>query len=289
MLRYKNSLLERILLEKGIDVQAELRLKTGAPGATAKPAMPPKAAPGPTARPAQRLPGGITSKPDAFAMSQRDGAYGVPSPQFQATPTSHVSSPSHAKSPGFGFQGAMSPVGVEQQGGRPQLLPQPRTFNNQTSPPAISMPQTDPTDKPRGARGQRVAAQYYPSPFQKHYDQLGKSLYVTSYCESVKRLELTPFTEQEYDAQADMVDEDHDGSVNASYLPGFTPQSVTSGSHSLSGFNPPPGGDGGGTDFGAANQLLGQYEPMLDADPFGLSASMHFPTPFNYEQNNPRN
>lgn len=186
MLRYKNSLLERILLEKGIDVQAELRLKTGAPGATAKPAMPPKAAPGPTARPAQRLPGGITSKPDAFAMSQRDGAYGVPSPQFQATPTSHVSSPSHAKSPGFGFQGAMSPVGVEQQGGRPQLLPQPRTFNNQTSPPAISMPQTDPTDKPRGARGQRVAAQYYPSPFQKHYDQLGKSLYVTSHCESVK-------------------------------------------------------------------------------------------------------
>ncbi|KAL3250356.1 hypothetical protein ABHI18_011254, partial [Aspergillus niger] len=35
MLRYKNSLLERILLEKGIDVQAELRLKAGAPGAGA--------------------------------------------------------------------------------------------------------------------------------------------------------------------------------------------------------------------------------------------------------------
>jgi hypothetical protein len=31
MLRYKNSLLERILLEKGIDVQAELRLKSGSP------------------------------------------------------------------------------------------------------------------------------------------------------------------------------------------------------------------------------------------------------------------
>ncbi|CAK7217820.1 hypothetical protein SCUCBS95973_003275 [Sporothrix curviconia] len=31
MLRYKNSLLERILLEKGIDVQAELRAKTGSP------------------------------------------------------------------------------------------------------------------------------------------------------------------------------------------------------------------------------------------------------------------
>lgn len=177
MLRYKNSLLERILLEKGIDVQAELRLKTGTPGAAAKPPMPPKAAQGPAgARPAQRHPAGISAKPDAFAISQRDAAYGVSSPQFQATPTSHVSSPSHTKSPGFGFQGAMSPVGVDQQGGRPQLLPQPRTFNNQTSPSAISMPQTDPTDaKPRGPRGQRVAAAYYPSPFQKHYDQLGES------------------------------------------------------------------------------------------------------------------
>jgi hypothetical protein len=108
-------------------------------------------------------------------MSQREGAYGVSSPQFQATPTSHVSSPSHAKSPGFGFQPGMSPV--DQQGaGRPQLLPQPRPFNNQTSPPAISMPQSDPNEpKLRMPRGQqRVAANYYPSPFQKHYDQLGE-------------------------------------------------------------------------------------------------------------------
>ncbi|KGO64045.1 hypothetical protein PITC_012820 [Penicillium italicum] len=268
MLRYKNSLLERILLEKGIDVQAELRLKTGAPGAPPKAnPMPPKAAPSAVgARPNQRHPAGIASKPETFGMSQREGAYGIPSPQFQATPTSHVSSPSHAKSPGFGFQGAMSPVE-----GRPQLLPQPRTFS-QTSPPAISMPHTDPSDakpQPRGAgamgpRGARVAAAaYYPSPFQKHYDQL----------------------EQEYDAQADMVDDDHDGS--AQYVPGFTPQSVTSGSHNMSGFNQPPG-EGTPSDFGNANQLLGQYEPMLDTDPFGLSASMHFPTPFNYEHNNSR-
>lgn len=140
--------------------------------------MPAKPAPGPGApRPVQRHPG-IASKPDAFALGQREGAYAVPSPQFQATPTSHVSPPSHAKSPGFGFQGGISPVGVDQQGtGRPQLLPQPRAFNNQTSPPAISMPQTDPNDSksrlPRGQQ-QRVAATYYPSPFQKHYDQLGK-------------------------------------------------------------------------------------------------------------------
>lgn len=82
-----------------------------------------------------------------------------------------------------------------------------------------------------------------------------------------------------------MVDEDHDGS--ASFVPGFTPQSVPSSSHNMSGFNQPPG-EGTPSDFGNANQLLGQYEPMLDTDPFGLSASMHFPTPFNYEHNNSR-
>lgn len=146
--------------------------------------MPPKAAPSAVgARPNQRHPAGIASKPETFGMSQREGAYGIPSPQFQATPTSHVSSPSHAKSPGFGFQGAMSPVE-----GRPQLLPQPRTFS-QTSPPAISMPQTDSSDaKPQsrgagamGPRGARVAAAaYYPSPFQKHYDQLGKRVLIAS-------------------------------------------------------------------------------------------------------------
>ncbi|KAJ5163586.1 uncharacterized protein N7500_005416 [Penicillium coprophilum] len=257
MLRYKNSLLERILLEKG-RTTPENRGAGRSPKANP---MPPKAAPTAGARPNPRHPAGIASKPETFGMSQREGAYGIPSPQFQATPTSHVSSPSHAKSPGFGFQGAMSPVE-----GRPQLLPQPRTFS-QTSPPAISMPQSEPSDsKPQsrgamGPRGARVAAAaYYPSPFQKHYDQL----------------------EQEYDAQADMVDEDHDGS--ASYVPGFTPQSVTSGSHNMSGFNQPPG-EGTPSDFGNPNQLLGQYEPMLDTDPFGLSASMHFPTPFNYEHN----
>jgi hypothetical protein len=94
--------------------------------------------------------------------------------------------------------------------------------------------------------------------------------------------------EQEYDAQADMVDDDQDGSIHSSFVPGFTPQSVASGSHSLTGFNPPSGGESSAGDFGNANHLLGQYEPMLDNDPFGLSASMHFPTPFNYEQNHPR-
>jgi hypothetical protein len=36
------------------------------------------------------------------------------------------------------------------------------------------------------------------------------------------------------------------------------------------------------------NTLFSPFEPMLDADAFGLSASMHFQTPFSYEQSNLR-
>lgn len=36
--------------------------------------------------------------------------------------------------------------------------------------------------------------------------------------------------------------------------------------------------DGGQVFNGMNNHLFDPYDPMLDADPFGLSASMHFPT-----------
>lgn len=59
------------------------------------------------------------------------------------------------------------------------------------------------------------------------------------------------------------------------------------GTQGLNHFNPhaAEGSNGG---YNNPNHLLGNYEPMLDADPFGLSASMHFQTPFSYEQNNTR-
>ncbi|PLB36123.1 putative bZIP transcription factor [Aspergillus candidus] len=281
MLRYKNSLLERILLEKGIDVQAELRLKTGNPGATA--GKPNPVAPKPSAsleraavnrNTAQRHPTGIAPKGDTFGMSQhREGAYGIPSPQFQATPPSHVSSPSHTKSPGFAYQGAISPVAIDPQQAqqhaqqRTQMLSHSRNVS-QTSPP-ISLGQPDTADlkatMPAQSRAARVASAYYPSPFQKHYDQL----------------------EQEYDAQADLLDEEHE--PTSQYMSGFNPgASVSSlGARGLAQFNP-PASEGSNGAYNNANPLLGNYEPMLDTDPFGLSASMHFQTPFSYEQNGAR-
>lgn len=33
-----------------------------------------------------------------------------------------------------------------------------------------------------------------------------------------------------------------------------------------------------------ANEMIDPNDPMLDADPFGLSASMHYPTSYSFEQ-----
>ncbi|KAL4786174.1 hypothetical protein BJX76DRAFT_134553 [Aspergillus varians] len=285
MLRYKNSLLERILLEKGIDVQAELRLKTGTPNGPS----PGKPSPITTKAPslqqaaisrssAQRHPSGLAPKEPFGVTGPRDGGFGIPSPQFQATPPSHVSSPSHTKSPGYGYQGAMSPAGVDPQSqhARSQMISHSRNIS-QTSPP-MSVGQPEPTDPKStvsanmSSRASRLPSAYYPSPFQKHYDQL----------------------EQEYDAQADMIDDEHESSVGASpFVPGFNhPSSVANASHamnphSMSHYNH-SSGEGVNGAYGNANAILGNYEPMLDTDPFGLSASMHFQTPFSYEQSNAR-
>ena len=35
-------------------------------------------------------------------------------------------------------------------------------------------------------------------------------------------------------------------------------------------------------------QMFDPTDPMLDADPFGLTASMHFPTPFSFQQSSMR-
>ncbi|KAL4810525.1 hypothetical protein BDV18DRAFT_58543 [Aspergillus unguis] len=281
MLRYKNSLLERILLEKGIDVQAELRLKTGAPAGPGKPSpittKPPSLQQAAISRSsAQRHPSGLAPKEPFSVPPSRDGGFGIPSPQFQATPPSHVSSPSHTKSPGYGFQGAISPAGVDPQSqhSRSQMLSHSRNIS-QTSPP-MSVGQPEPAEPKSvasagiGPRPSRLPSAYYPSPFQKHYDQL----------------------EQEYDAQADMIDDEHESPVGASsFVPGYSStSSVPNASHASHGMNPYSHAPGEGVNgaYGNTNAMMGGYESMLDTDPFGLSASMHFPTPFSYEQSNAR-
>ncbi|KAF2231317.1 hypothetical protein EV356DRAFT_295034 [Viridothelium virens] len=316
MLRYKNSLLERILLEKGIDVQAELRTKTGSPNLGPTP-VPPSAS-GPPAQPpmqrallnrhtqAQRNVAGLAPKLERPQIHTRQGV-GVGatsnSPQ-QPTPSSHASSPSgvSVRSPGANPSGGVhSPTSIhlaQQQGQHPQPF---RTHQSQTSQyqplqPAISSSTSYTSPTVSSASGPGAAnvvsgTGLYPSPFQNHYDQL----------------------EQEYDAQADMIDEDATTSSEPPRSAGVGPSSFPrnpghqgSDPHQMGapygmpqqqiippGQPPPPMhhhhihtsvGEAGPT-FGAVNQLYDpSFDPLLDSDPFGLSASMHFPTQYQYEQ-----
>lgn len=126
----------------------------------------------------------MASRTDQFGGSSmpqsRDSVYGIPSPQFQATPQSHVSSPSQTKSPGFAFQGAISPIGMDrqtQQHARPQILPQPKNFAHAAKAMGLHQPGVnDPKSKLPGSVSSRSASAFYPSPFHKPYDQLGRFL-----------------------------------------------------------------------------------------------------------------
>lgn len=108
-------------------------------------------------------------------------------------------------------------------------------------------------------------------------------------------------TEQEYDAQADMLDEDPSdhsagpGPFPAPFQQQIPPQGIQTPLSTQPPLQPPPpkhyqqasaapAAESNGAVFGAMNQLYDPYDPMLDSDPFGLSASMHFPTQFSYEQ-----
>ncbi|KIW96377.1 uncharacterized protein Z519_03446 [Cladophialophora bantiana CBS 173.52] len=279
MLRYKNSLLERILLEKGIDVQAELALK-GSP--TLRPLRAPpitgQASPMQKAmlnrqqqtrhRPTMAPPIQTVNPPSHVGGTRTFAG----SPTAQPTPPSQHSSPSTARSPGFALQGGMTSPATEMATQQHQQQPQGRTippphrgsFLPQPRPQGhlLSGPTTSQAYPPRTQQ-----ETYYSASFQKHYTQLGK------------------LTQQEYDAQADILDDlDGDDVDTDSFIPNFRlPPTTTSASMSMGMQASPPtttsaasdgGGGGGGT--------IDPYDPILDADPFGLTASMHFPNPYPY-------
>ncbi|KAF2765827.1 hypothetical protein EJ03DRAFT_279306 [Teratosphaeria nubilosa] len=331
MLRYKNSLLERILLEKGIDVQAELSIKTGSP----------ILGPGVVA-PAAGLPQPQASQPQLQRTAvqrqhaRRSGQGFLPklapgqtnqdmvfagSPQGHPTPSSHTSSPTNmpTRSPMTMQQGGMTPPmsSVVAQGQAQQFHTYPRssqqppnasfyapqqsstniqrssyppqqTTKCQNVPSAVANPSS--LNSPLSAGHIKVGASaYYPSPFQKHIDQLGK-------------------TEQEYDMQhtrsmLDHSDIDADGphhSANASptqlqgnYPPQFGDHAAgrQEGAHDYYqqgyGVQQPEQTGQAGTGYGVVGQI-DPDDPMLDADPFGLSASMHYPTTYGAMNSGPQ-
>ncbi|EMD90460.1 hypothetical protein COCC4DRAFT_159921 [Bipolaris maydis ATCC 48331] len=309
MLRYKNSLLERILLEKGIDVQAELRAKTGSPnlGAT-RPPLSAHASPNQAPLQQRAMLNRQQQRRSLQGPPKLDASNGLPmiqpdgpiqrSPLTQPTPGSHLSSPAQSatRSPNFIPHGqSVSPnfgpmhsqqQQQQQQQQQPQqsLRPQPPRSNftpmmgaqrpslvtNQPSSNGLSNASTV-GNSGNGVTPNNGPSSFYQTQFTDHMSQLGK------------------LTQQEYEEQADSYD--HDDPSDHSAGPGPFPQQNFPPSNNMPPPMPPSQNppftspaalapnDGGQVFNGMSNNhLFDPYDPMLDADPFGLSASMHFPT-----------
>ncbi|KAJ4420958.1 hypothetical protein N0V82_004000 [Gnomoniopsis sp. IMI 355080] len=267
MLRYKNSLLERILLEKGIDVQAELQAKHGSPnfGPKHMPAMIP---PPPISRTLLNRHGSRRSTSSIAPKIESAGTYN----QLPPLQPQHVSPksqrPPAAPSPTEGAFGGPSPASsdgalrLKQQQQQQQMVPPARMM-----PPAMhQQQQPQMTRMGSGAGGASAAsAPFYQTPqYQSHLQQL----------------------EQEYDA--DIMDEQQgqEGEDGPGPYPGAAYASHASAQQQQQQMSPiattapgqPPQG------MSMANML----DPAMDWDPFGLSASMQFPTSFSFDTSNMR-
>lgn len=89
--------------------------------------------------------------------------------------------------------------------------------------------------------------------------------------------------DQAYDPQGEMLDDTPGENVDH-FVPNYRPSNVSMG---MERQPPPPAQNmvdaGGGQYVGSGNHTFDSYDPILDSDPFGLSASMHFPTPYAYD------
>lgn len=283
----------------GIDVQAELRAKTGSPnlGPTHVPqnlVQPPSIQRSILGRQqnrrsnssiAPKLEPGMTSLPPPIQQQQ----HGFPSPKNRPTPPSHANSPNG--NPAFANQAAVSPAASDAPS-RSSLS----ALKNQMSPLAPMNPATRAHMMSGGPARVGTGAQFYPTPsFQNHVEQLGMLSYPINTHERTHVLTLSPI-EQEYDAPADIVDDsemDTPGGGHA-YPPPFgdghqsmvpSPNSAVNGHHVTQGeavqSSQAPHGA-----YPSMTQLLDH--PNGEWDPFGLSASMAFPTQFSFDTSSMR-
>ncbi|KAH8595715.1 hypothetical protein B0O99DRAFT_652133 [Bisporella sp. PMI_857] len=304
MLRYKNSLLERILLEKGIDVQAELRAKTSSPhlGPTH---MPPSMAQPPPMQRAIMNRHNQARRSNSNIAPKIEPGLSLQSPQLRPTPASHASSPT-SNSPGFHNPGVLTPPASDnqaqlQQGHQPSRIHPARAQNPLGLPMNPGLVNTGiiglgPGPKGQGINGTGstantpVTASFSPS-FQNHIEQLGK------------------LTQQEYDAQTDMIDDqDTSESGPGPYPENLFPsaqqqqlnyqvsqqrqqqlqqqQRLQQQQHSAQPQNHQMQGSSQAYS-NSMTQLL-DHDPLLEFDPFGLTASMQFPTQFSFDTSSMR-
>lgn len=225
---------------------------------------------------APKLEPGMSSLPPPIQQQQHN----FPSPKNRPTPPSHANSPNG--NPAFGGPAAVSPAPSD---GPPRSSL--AAMKNQMSPLAPMNPAARAHMMSGGPARVGTGAQYYPTPgFQNHIEQLGLSsccAFAGSDC-----FADTEFTEQEYDAPADIADDSEmDTPGGHAYPPPFadghqsmvpSPNSAVNGHHVTQGeavqSSQAPHGA-----YPSMTQLLDHNGG--DWDPFGLSASMAFPTQFS--------
>ena len=99
-------------------------------------------------------------------------------------------------------------------------------------------------------------------------------------------------TEQEYDAHADMLDEDFEGPPDAPapfsqlHHQPYPSHPVAMNLHNQPPLQQPMIQHYVGTSVpgsGEMQQGLGAYDPTADPDPYELPEGMHYPPPYNYQ------
>ncbi|MDI1486802.1 MAG: hypothetical protein OHK93_006064 [Ramalina farinacea] len=240
MLRYKNSLLERILLEKGIDVQAELKVKTEGSHVLSQP--PSATAPfqhSAVHKAAQNHPGmprtGATMQPMTPTTTDEGRGSDVGSksgPQSDFYPQSYQAHfdqlereyDAHAN---MLDDGDSSDTPNEPSSNGPGPYPHPHSYHpHQNMPPGTAVTMGMQTQQPMPPP---MHPQHVPHPQHPQHPQ------------------QVPQVPQVPQQQRQPVDPN----------------------------NPM---------YGVMNQNFDAYDPNLDSDPFGLTASMHFPTQFTYPE-----
>ncbi|KAL9614692.1 MAG: hypothetical protein Q9167_000821 [Letrouitia subvulpina] len=315
MLRYKNSLLERI------DVQAELKLKTDTHHVS--PHVPHPA--GAHASPGQRA--NMSRHSQVRRTASANGPKGPKSQSSQTSMVSDQSTRSHPTPPlpnsspvkakssmsslTSGFSGGM--YSQSHPHAPPPLKPRhPSQGTPGSHPPSSGSMQGHKLNANGGSKGNDMGSApgpistYWQPPFRSHYEQLGKltrPLHVPSFNRTDGSMVDSVSTEQEYDAHADMLDEDpSDHSAGPGPYPENFYQQSMAPNHQIqmSTQGQPPMRPGDTMQQPSTSHMLDPqamalagmsqgfdpFDPMLDADPFGLTASMHFPTQFTYQEKN---
>ncbi|KAG6170540.1 hypothetical protein E4U51_000768 [Claviceps purpurea] len=258
MLRYKNSLLERILLEKGIDVHAELQAKTDSPN------LGPAHVPQNLVQP-PTIPRPIMNRQHHNRKSNANSAHKLEPAGFQVrkpatSPKNRPIASAHARSPttvcsnfspapsdSISMRGSVSGFGRQHISSLTGASQGPRSSVLQAVTPRSSVA--------------CAGASFYPTPcFQNQADQM----------------------DHEYDNNSEMVDDSELETSGGSR--GFNVAFTGDTTHTLL-LSPtstaPPHHEHGGQRTSISGQPFQPMTPSLlnnqDWDPFGLSASMAFP------------